>query len=702
MYRFRKSVTTIWIIFAIIMGIFAFQLPSILSGSGFEMEGGYSKTQEILEKEFKQSSRTIILLFESEKNTSSDEFAKYIQETMDKIHKVNTEETGPVTYKEQYAYATISLGDDIGINEIKEQLKEKDGFKVSLTGGKVIEEEMSKNSQTDLKNAEMIGLPIALMVLLLAFGGLVAASIPLIIGLISVLSTMGLVYFIGHYINLSIFVLNVVPMIGIALSIDFALLYINRFREELQFHPVQTAVSNTTKTAGRSIAFSGFCVALGLSGMLVFKVDIFRSVAIGGIAVVIVSLLSALTFLPALLSLIGTRINKAMLIKRKGDERAKWRRFASFVMKRPVVTAVLSIILLITALLPIKNIDLEIPDATALPAHSETRIAYEKFEDIFLPSDKSTVIMTIKADDNKILSNHSLTKLEDFITELQSDKMVDHVESIFTATGDITSEQLKAMLQNDDQLKNQLTPLLDTLTTKDRTLLYVTIDAPPTSEKAKDWVRKLEDKKMPLTFTVGGYSKFNQEIFDEIYDKAPIGFLIIICSTFIILLIAFRSILIPLKAIIMNMLSLGAAFGLVVWIFQEGHLGIHPSAIGVMIPVIAFAVVFGLSMDYEVFLISRIQEEYLKTHDNNYATIEGLTITSKIITAAAAIMIVVTGAFAFTEIVPVKQIGVGVALSIFIDATIVRMVLVPSLMKLFGDWNWWMPFSKKIKRKPGN
>ena len=208
---------------------------------------------------------------------------------------------------------------------------------------------------------------------------------------------------------------------------------------------------------------------------------------------------------------------------------------------------------------------------------------------------------------------------------------------------------------------------------------------------------------MPLPFTMGGYPKFNQEIFDEVYDKIPFGLAIILGSTFIILLIAFQSILIPLKAILMNMFSLGAAFGIVVWIFQEGHFGIDPSLIGLMIPIIAFAVVFGLSMDYEVFLISRIHEEYLKTKDNNFATLEGLTITSKVITAAAAIMIVVTGAFAFTDIVPVKQIGIAVALSIFIDATLVRMILVPSLMKLLGDWNWWLPFRKRkrIKGNPG-
>jgi RND superfamily putative drug exporter len=699
MFRFRKGITTIWILIAIVMGFFAFQLPAILSGSGFDMEGNYSTTQQILEEDFNQSSRSMILLFEKEKDASSVDFAEYIQHTLDQIHKVNDGEASTVEYKDSFAFVSLSVDENTKIGAIRDQLKKNDDFSVSLTGGSVIEEEMSKGSQNDLKNAEIIGLPIALVVLLFAFGGLVAASIPLIIGVISVVTTMGIVYFLGHYIHLSIFVLNIVPMIGIALSIDFALLYINRFREELLHNNVHTAITNTTKTAGRSIAFSGLCVALGLSGMLLFEVDIFRSVAIGGIAVVLVSLLSALTFLPAILSLIGTGINKAMILKRKGDEQAKWRSFASFVMKRPIMMSLFSLIILTFALIPIKNMELEIPDASALPAHSETRISYEKFEEVFLPPDKATVIMTLETKED-VLRADSLKKIEDFISELQEEKIVDSVESIYSVAGNVSSQQFLGMLQN-PQIKEQLNPILDTFVAKNKTLLYVTIDAPPTSEKAKKWVRNLEDNDLSLKFTVGGYSKFNQEIFDEIYAKTPIGFLFIICSTFLILLIAFRSILIPLKAILMNMFSLGAAFGIVVWIFQEGHFGIHPSAIGVMIPVIAFAVVFGLSMDYEVFLISRIQEEYLRTRDNNYATLEGLTITSKIITAAAAIMIVVTGAFAFTEIVPVKQIGIAVALSILIDATIVRMILVPSLMKLLGDWNWWMPFKKENVRKPG-
>ena len=200
----------------------------------------------------------------------------------------------------------------------------------------------------------------------------------------------------------------------------------------------------------------------------------------------------------------------------------------------------------------------------------------------------------------------------------------------------------------------------------------------------------------------GGPIKFEEEIFSEIFQKAPYGLLLIVVSTFFILMAAFRSLLIPIKAILMNILSLGCTFGILVWIFQQGHLGVDPVEIALILPVFVFTLVFGLSMDYEVFLISRIQEFYLKTGDNNEATILGLTYTSKIITSAAAIMIVVTGAFAFTGVMPVKQLGVGIAIAIFIDATIVRMVLVPALMKLLGDWNWWffgLNKNKQLKQR---
>lgn len=710
MYTYRKIIVTIWIIFAAVMGYFAFQMPDILKGSGFEMaDSSYADTNKLLEDEFGQSSSPYIILFEKPANVSKKDFQQDIQNTLDHIKDVKG--IGSIAsplenesqYKEQIAYAAVSFDkkhDDASLNikNLKKELKNSDSVKISLTGAHVIEDDMNRSSQTDLKNAEMIGLPVAMVVLLLAFGGLVAASIPLITGVVAVVASMGLVYFIGQVIDLSVFVLNVVPMIGLAVSIDFALLYINRFREELRQHHVKEAVSITTRTAGRAIAFSGTCVVLGLAGMFFIDIDIFRSVAVGGIVVVFVSVISALTFLPGLLAMLGNRINKAMILKQKDAASSKWGTFASFVMNKPILTAIVTLGILLFVATPIKEIELEIPNAGSLPSDNQTRIAFEKFEDHFLPDKQTDVPIVIKTKDD-ILDPESLNDLKEFINKLEKDQLVDHVDSIFSYSQTESADQLNQTLQI-PQAKQKLNPILDNMVNKDYTHITVYLDATSNSQKAKEWVREWEDKNTgtDLSYTIGGSAKFNQEIFDEIIEEAPKGLVLIIGATYIILLLAFRSVLIPLKAILMNILSLGAAFGIIVWIFQHGNLGVEPNPIALMIPIFIFAIVFGLSMDYEVFLISRIQEIYHETGDNDFATLAGLTTTSKIITSAAAIMMAVTGAFAFTDIVPVKQIGVGVALSIFIDATLVRMILVPSLMKLLGKWNWWFPGKKSMER----
>lgn len=550
-------------------------------------------------------------------------------------------------------------------------------------------DEMNDTSQNDLSRAEMIGLPIALIVLLMAFGGLVAATIPLIAAIIAVATTMGAIYLLGQEWNLSIFLLNVVPMVGFALGIDFALLYINRFREELKIRHIKEAIGLTTQTAGRAIAFSGLCVILGLSGMFFMDIDIFQTVAIGGIAVVLVSVLSALTFLPALLSLIGERINSGMLFKVTEKSEARWRGFASFVMRKPIVMTILALALLLAAISPIHEMKLEIPTAGSLPVNSKTRIAYETFERNFLPSDQTQVIFILETK-KPVTTKPSLEEIERFLVKLRKDKQVVKIESIFSLAGEINAEKLSAVLS-----RPNFTPMLERLVKDNKTLVYTMIKGSANSKEAKDWVREWGNKDMPIAFTIGGQAKFNQEIFDEIYGQSAKGLVMVLISTYCILLIAFRSLLIPLKAIFMNIFSLGAAFGIIVWIFQQGHFGMEPSQIALMVPIFAFAMVFGLSMDYEVFLISRIQEEYEKTKNNTQATLEGLTTTSKIITSAALIMIVVTGAFAFTDIIPTKQVGIAVAAAILIDATLIRMILVPSLMKLLGDWNWWMPFRNK-------
>ena len=709
MYTYRKMLVIFWIVLTITMGFFALKMPGILQGSGFEMKDSpYDRANKLLEKHFGQSSSPYIVLFENNDNLSEEAFNKEIQDTLKKVDSIDgiTSISSPLEndsqLKEDLAYASVSFEEERepadNIHALERELK-NDSISLSLTGGDVIEEEMNEASQNDLKNAELIGVPVAMVVLLLAFGGLVAALIPLVTGAVAVITAMGIIYFLGQIFNLSVFVLNVAPMIGLAVSIDFALLYINRFREELKQHDVKEAVSITTKTAGRAILFSGICVILGLAGMLFIQIDIFRSVAVGGIVVVLVSVISALTFLPGLLSILGSNINKAMVLKNREEDASTWRKFAGFVMKKPVLSALtaLGILLLIAA--PIRHIELEIPNAESLPADSETRIAYETFEENFQPEDHTIMPVVLKADDD-ILTGDSLEQVESFIEDLKEESLVTNVDSLFSITDTETAANLNQALKS-EQIRAQLEPALENMVDKDTTYIMVEIDAPYDSAEAAEYVEDLQDGAIntDLTYTVGGRAKFNQEIYEEIGTQTPKGLLLIISATFLILMFAFRSILIPLKAILMNILSLGAAFGLIVWIFQEGHLGVDANPIALMIPIFIFAIVFGLSMDYEVFLISRIREIYLETGDNDKATLEGLTTTSRIITSAAAIMIAVTGAFAFTDIVPVKQVGVGVALAIFIDATLIRMVLVPSLMKLLGKWNWWFPGSRRAKQE---
>ncbi|WP_421535793.1 MMPL family transporter [Priestia sp. D3YE.R1] len=711
LYAGRKILLLLWIILIVGFGFYAAKLPSVLGGNGFEMKGMYKDTEQLLVNKFDVSEAQIIVLFEKKDGVSDSKFqqtiAQYMQKAKDKSNasKVDIPTASNKMIKGNTAYGIIHFNHDDGtmdkrVEKIRTLSSEEKEVSVKLTGRPIIEKDMNTASQADLAKAEAIGLPVALVVLLLAFGGVIAAAIPLMIGIVTVVTTMGVVYFFHPYTELSIFILNVIPMIGLALSIDFALLFINRFKEEIQAKSVEQAIKITIQTAGRSVIFSGLCVFIGLAGMLFIQVDIFQNVALGGMAVVFIAVFSALTLLPSILAILGTRINRLRILKvsEQGGQ-SRWRSFATFVMKKPVTMTIVSLIILLVALIPVRDMHLEIPSSEALPTKYESRQAFDTYNDTFTNKNTADVYFVLEAKQD-MLNEKSLKNAFTFIKQLKEDSLVKQVDSISTALSVKSSDQLQAMLEN-PQISAQTKPAVDSFINGHYMLIKATLDTDQNSDQAKDFVRKWKEKRSPFTVHIGGYPKFEQEIFDEIYEKAPYGLALVLFSTYVILMIAFRSVLIPLKAIIMNILSLTATFGLLVWLFQNGHLGLTQSNIALVLPVFVFGLVFGLSMDYEVFLISRIHEVYHQTRDNNVATVEGLASTSKIITSAALIMIVITGAFAFTDVTPVKQMGVGIALAIFIDATIVRMLLVPSLMKLLGDANWWF-FTKKRDKSSSN
>ncbi|ANX12503.1 hypothetical protein ABE41_010820 [Fictibacillus arsenicus] len=708
-YRFRIAIIAFWILTTILLGFFAIKLPSILSGSGFEMVGSFSKVENILQDKFNQPKSSVMLVFDSKKyETQDDAYKQFVNKTLASVKDVEDAVGVQSPYdapdkmiKENVSFASIRFDKSFNdlkksIDQIRDRLPKDGDISVSLTGGPVIAEDMNTASQQDLARAEAIGIPAALIILLLAFGGLVAAGLPIIVGLISVASSLGLLYFYGLEANVSIFLLNVVPMIGLALGIDFALLLVNRFREELH-QGIEKATIISVQTAGRSIAFSGLCVFLGLSGMLLIDIDIFKTVAIGGMVVVVLSVLNAITFLPAMLAVLGKRVNALKILKTKEKERSIWHSFASFVMKRPVIMALFAAVLLIFSVTPVKDMKLSIPEAEALPPDYESRIAFEKFEKTFGEDELYPVLIVAESEKSYLQDITALQSLEQLVKDLQEEKEIAKTESIFDYTNQLSSTELFQLLQT-EQGKQQQSPALEPFVNDHTAVIRAYLSVDVNGSDAKQFVKEWEKKHEGLSLTIGGATKFNQEIFDEIIEKAPYGLAVVLAATLFILMVAFRSIFIPLKAILMNMLSLAATFGILVWIFQSGTI-MEPVEIGLMIPVFTFGIVFGLSMDYEVFLISRIQEMYEETGDNDQATLLGLTSTSKIITSAAAIMIVITGSFAFTDVMPVKQIGIAIALAIFIDATIVRMIFVPSLMKLLGHWNWWMPFSKRNKQR---
>lgn len=702
-YKFTLAV---WLLMTIGLAFYAIDLPSKLKGDGFEMAGEFKTVEKILSSDFEFPESTMLIVFKNKEGQSQDQFQKHIIDVLEKVEekKLTTKIQSPITYKEQYskdsAYAVLAFDeetDNMASNVTAVRTITDNYDDTMLTGAAVISEDLNKASQKDLMIAEMIGLPVAMLVLLAAFGSLVAAIVPILVGALTVIASLGILTLLGEYMNLSVFLLNVAPMIGLALSIDFALLFINRYKEEIIKTDKKQAVIKTIQTAGKSIVFSAICVFIGLAAMLIIEIDIFKTVAIGGMVVVIVAVISSMTLLPSILLLIGKHLDKGKIFKTKKDSSHKWRRFAEAVMKRPVIISLLAVLILITGIIPVKDLVLAIPDEKSLPTSYESREAFAIINDEFKLKENSTVYF-IAERDGSWTSREGLTELETLIKDVEKENVVKSTTSLFTLSKVDSSDTLYQMLQNPES-KNALEPAIDQFINENQLMIPITLKESASSENAQDFVRKWSTKNHQVDLLVGGEAKFNQEIFDEIFDKVWYGIGIVLISTYFILLLAFRSVIIPLKAILMNIVGLTSTFGILVWLFQGGHFGLDPSNIALIIPVFVFSIVFGLSMDYEVFLISRIHEMYLQTGNNDEATVMGLSSTSKIITSAALIMIVITGAFAFTGVVPVKQIGIGIALAIFIDATIIRLLLVPSLMKLLGDWNWWMPFNNKQKQR---
>jgi uncharacterized membrane protein YdfJ with MMPL/SSD domain len=595
------------------------------------------------------------------------------------------------------------------------------GVDVTVTGVPMVQHEFNQAVERDLVQAELISFPIALLILLAVFGTLVGAALPLIIAVLALPSAMAGITLLAGVTEMSIFVTNVATMIGLALSIDYSLFTVSRFREELRHRPVADAVEHTMATVGKAVAVSGIAVAIGLSSLTVFESPALRSMGIGGVVTVISTLIFGLTVLPALLGMLGTRVNRFRIplpraIRLMEDDadaadarrgHGLWGRIARVVMRRPVAIATPVLILLIVLGLPFLGIQLSTGGNLDDLPPSDSVTGFHVLEDEFPGGDTDPIAVAVRADapitEDGALDPAWLSRFEAYVAQLKDLPEVTEVKSVLDPPAGVeAAAYLQVAALPADQRPPEAAGIkawIDQWIADDVAKVEVFSDALPDSAEGRtlvDDVRAVAAPDGTDEVVSGGLSSRSADFMTSFSHSVGWAIAIVVGVTGLVLFLTFGSFFLPLKAVLMSLLSITASFGALVWVFQDGNLSglLDFNASGTIIastPILMFAVLFGLSMDYEIFLLSRIRERYLITGDNTRAVEEGLGITGGIITGAALVMVAVFGAFALSSVGLIKSLGFSMALAVFIDATIVRGILVPAFMRVMGRVNWWAP-----------
>ena len=609
------------------------------------------------------------------------------------------------------------------------------GLQMVVSGGPAFFDDVEAVSQDDLKRAEVVALPFAIIALLFVFGSAVAASVPVIVGGAGVAVILALIFALGHATDLSIFVVNLATLLGLGLGLDYSLFVTSRFREELararhrlglvagqklDAGEIQNAVAATVATAGRAVLFSGLTVLIGLASLITFDFMFLRSVGIAGVVVVFVSLIAALSLLPALLAVLGERVNALTLpflhgvtsesaesvdsaeiydtrtgVKRHGF----WARLAYFVMRYPVRVIAPVLVLLLAFGIPFLNIRFNSPDASILPKSTESRRAFDLLNADFNQSETGPITIAVQKKGSSVFAPDNVSVLYDYVQNIAKDPAVVRVDSIVSADPRIGKTLYQTLYSDPANISDPyFAPFSKAYANGDTALISVVSKYPPFSAESQQLVRKIRNSTLGYGFTVlvGGGSAAIMDTVNKMYGDFPKAIIIIVITTYIILLLLFRSVVLPVKALVMNTFSILASYGALVFVFQDGflHQVLNFTPLGFLepsLPIIMFCTLFGLSMDYEVFLLSRIKEAYDKTGDNTAAVASGMQRSGKIITSAALIIILVAISFVTADVVLVKALGLGMVVAVFLDATIVRALLVPATMRLLGHWNWYAP-----------
>jgi len=573
-------------------------------------------------------------------------------------------------------------------------------LKVYGASGLAIGHDFDSILNADLQRAEFVSLPMSLLLLLLVFGTIVAALLPVGVGGLAVVSGVAMTFLLARYTNVSTYAINIVTLIGLGVAIDYSLLIVNRFREELANGATpEVATERTMATAGRAITFSGLTVAIGLGGMLFFRGTFLASMGLAGTFVVATAVLYGLSFLPALLAILGPRVNRFRVLRltpRRGP--GFWHALASWVMKRPLVVLIPSVGFILLAGVPFLSLRMANGDTQALPPRAESRQGNDRLIANFPGQNQNDYAVVVNFADGPPLTSERVGQLYDYVQKLAGLPNVLKVQSPLNADPKLTRADYQALLSGPrTNLPAEARDALSQSVGAHIVVIDVQSNRTAASDGARALLRDLRALPGPTgaQVLVTGSTAFDVDLIKVIVDDFPAAIIFIIVVTYLVLFLLVGSLVLPLKAVITNLLSISASFGAMVWIFQEGHLSgllqFTPASIDPTLPVLLFCIVFGLSMDYEVMLLTRIQEEYRRSGDNTQAVAEGLERSGRLITGAALIMFVVFMSFGLAEVVLIKAIGIGLAIAVLIDATVVRMLIVPAIMRLLGPLNWWAP-----------
>ena len=721
MVRLRYWVIGLWLVAALASIPFAPRVAEVLSPGGFSSPDMQSQQAiDALQQGLHTSFTNVLVIFSSKTLTAND--PRFIAQATAATAKLQgwsqvsdvvpfTLDPSQISRDGHTAFTSVFLKDspDAAPKELpalRQRIVAQPDLSVTIGGGPVFYADIQSVSEADLRRAELIAFPFALLALLLVFRSVVAAALPAIVGGASVAVALALLYAIALHSSISIFALNITTLFGLGLGVDYSLFVVSRFREELRRgHSAEDAIAISMSTAGRAVFFSGLTVSIGLLGLVVFPLNMLHSVGLGGMLTVAFSITAAVTLLPALLGVLGERVNALPVrLPSFGRRRAYsedhgfWHSLSLWVMRRPVLTLLPTLAFLLLLGAPFLSVRLAAPDASILPESVKSRAAFDTLNTQFDQSETTPIVVAIETTGSP-LSPTNVAALDQFVRRIQSDPRVARVTSIVSLDPRLTLSQYELLYSDpriiaDPYITRSLAAMVgDHITLAQVYSKYGMLD--PRSEALVQAIRAAQPPSGMRVLVDGGTAGIIDYV-NTLYGAFPYALLLIALVTYVVLALLFRSLVLPLKAILMNTLSILASYGALVFIFQEGHFSqlLNFTPLGYVeasSPILMFCALFGLSMDYEVFLLSRIREAHEQTGDNARSVALGLERSGGIITSAAAIVILVSAAFASADMVIVKALGVGMALAVLLDATLVRGLLAPATMRLLGEINWWWP-----------